>query len=415
LALTLHAAPVVVPVVAEPVRDGAVVAEGDRILAVGPRAELARRYPAARVRTWPGVLTPGLVNAHAHLQYTDFAELASAGLPFPQWIRELTTRRSAFTAGMWQASTRRGLHALLRTGTTAVADVVTDPCVLVPTERSGLRGISYLEVVAADDRRWARLRGAVLAQLDGAAGARQLGISPHTLYTLGTEVFRDCLDLARQRGLRVHTHLAETAAEVEYVLGGEGPLADWARLLELDFELLRDRGARLSPAYHLEAIGGLGPDVHVAHGVHCGEADRAVLRERGTAVALCVRSNAILAAGEPPVAAYLAEGSPLALGTDSLASSPSLDLLAEAAAVRDLARRQGYDGPDLDRRLVEAATVGGAAALGVADAGELRPGVPADLAVFDVPTDGDPYAALLGHGAGACVATVLGGRLVHRR
>lgn len=131
---------------------------------------------------------------------------------------------------------------------------------------------------------------------------------------------------------------------------------------------------------------------------------------------MCVRSNRILQAGEPPVADYLIEGSPLALGTDSLASSPSLDLWEEAAAVRELAIRQGYTAPDLDHRLAEAATLGGAAALGLPDAGTLRPGAPADFAVFDVPTDDiDPYTALVTQAGGRCIGTSLNGRLVHRR
>ncbi|MFZ5852520.1 MAG: amidohydrolase family protein, partial [Actinomycetota bacterium] len=125
--------------------------------------------------------------------------------------------------------------------------------------------------------------------------------------------------------------------------------------------------------------------------------------------------NAVLGAGEPPVAAYLAEGVPLAVGTDSLASSPSLDLVAEGVALRALARRQGAPAAGLDRAVVTALTAGGAAALGLTDAGVLAAGARADLAVFDVPVTGDPWAALLDHGTGRCLATVLRGRLVHRR
>jgi cytosine/adenosine deaminase-related metal-dependent hydrolase len=136
-----------------------------------------------------------------------------------------------------------------------------------------------------------------------------------------------------------------------------------------------------------------------------------------------VRSNRILQAGEPPIADYLAEDSPFAIGTDSLASSPSLDLLEEAAALRDLARTQGYQAADLDRRIVEAATLGGAAAMGLTDVGRLEEGARADLAVFALP-DGmalrgmtDAYSALLDAAAAKshrCVATVLGGTIVHR-
>ncbi|MYV97522.1 amidohydrolase family protein [Streptomyces sp. SID3343] len=411
---TLHSASVVLPMAAEPIRDGAVLVEDDRIVAVGPRAELASA--GARERVWRGVLTPGLVNAHAHLQYTDFGDLALSGLAFPEWIRTLTERRSTFSEVMWQESARRGVHHMLRSGTTAAADVVTDPCVLVPVGRSGLRGISYVEVIA-DDAMWAAggRREAFLSTLRGASGGRELGVSPHTPYTVGTAVFEECAAIARERGLRLHPHLAETAHEAEFIRYGTGRFAELNRAFGMALELL-DGGSGGGPAAYLDGFEGLGSDVHVAHGVHLAADDRALLRERGTAVALCVRSNAILAAGEPPIADYLAEGSPIALGTDSLASSPSLDMWEEAAAARELAVRQGYAGADLDRRLVEAVTVGGAAAMGgLAGAGTLGAGGLADLAVFDVPTDGDPYAALVAHGTGSCVATVLGGRLVHRR
>lgn len=412
--LTIHAAPVVLTMTGEPpLRDGAVVVDGDRITAVGPAAELAERHPDARVRRWQGILTPGLVNAHTHLQFTDFAHLASSGLPFPQWLAAMNRDRAGYTDARWQESARRGVHLMLKSGTTAVADIVSNRAVLVPVARSGIRGISYIEVIA-DEARWTAKRRARLLDVLNSANGRTLGVSPHTPYTVGTSVFRECLAIARERGMRIHPHLAESAQETEFVRSGTGPLALVNHAVGFDLELLHG-GSGLTPAAYLGSIDALGPDVHVAHGVHLDAADRAVLRDRGTPVALCVRSNHILQAGEPPVAAYLTEGSPLALGTDSLASSPSLDLWEEAAAVRELALRQGYTAPDLDRRLVEAATTGGAVALGLTDAGTLRPGAPADFAVFDAPADGDPHTALVTQGAGTCIATSLNGRLVHRR
>ncbi|MEU8137227.1 amidohydrolase family protein [Streptodolium elevatio] len=415
--LTIHAAPVVLTMTGEPpLRDGAVVVDGDRIAAVAPASEAVDRFPDARVRRWRGVLTPGLVNAHAHLQYTDFGHLASSGLPFPEWLAALNRDRADYTEARWQESARRGVHLMLKSGTTAVADIVSNRPALTPVARSGIRGISYIEVIA-DSARWDAKRRARLLDVLTSPADRTLGVSPHTPYTVGTDVFRECVAIARERGLRIHPHLAESAHEIEFVRDGTGPFALVNHAVGFTLELL-DGGSGLTPAAYLDSIDALGPDVHVAHGVHLDAADRAVLRERGTPVALCVRSNRILQAGEPPVADYLSEGSPLALGTDSLASSPSLDLWEEAAAVRELALRQGYTAADLDRRLVEAATVGGAAALGLGEtgAGTLRPEIPADFAVFDVPTDEtDPHTALVIEGGGSCIGTVLAGRLVHRR
>ena len=409
---TLHRAPVVLPIAGEPIENGAVLVEGDRIAAVGPRDEVDAG--GARVRDWPGVLLPGLVNAHTHLQYTDFADLATSGLPFPVWIRTLTERRYTWTPAQWQESTRHGVHELLRTGTTCVADIVSDAPALPIVARSGLSGIAYVEIVGVESKNWPAARAELLAKLDSAPSGMALGVSPHALYSLGTDTVRGTVELARSRGLRLHPHLAETEHEVEYVAHGSGPIAEFGRARELTFELI-DNGTGRTPVAEAGLLGLLGPDVHVAHGVHAGAADREALRRNATAVALCVRSNAVLGAGTPPVAAYLGEGNPVAIGTDSRASTPSLDLLGEAAAVRDVALVQGFPRVGLARRLVEAATAGGAFALGLADVGVLAPGARADLAAFDVPVDGDPYDALLAHGAGRCVATVLGGRLVHRR
>lgn len=409
------------------IRDGAVLIVDGRIEDVGPRDRVVvTSGSSVRVREHTGVLTPGLVNAHSHLQYTAYADLAASGLPFSPWIRAMVERRAVTTAAEWSESTRLGAHLALRSGTTAVADIVTDAPALAPLARSGLRGISYVEALGADDEQWVAARRAEVAgTVDAAPAGRAVGVSPHSLYTLSRKAFSESVDFGRGRGLRLHTHLAESSDEVEFVALGTGLLADLAAAAGWSMDVVACGGAARTPAREMDALGGLGTDVHVAHGVHCNAQDRALLRERGTAVALCVRSNRILRAGQPPIAAYLDEGSPIALGTDSLASSPSLDLLEEARAARDLARTQGYDDADLDRRIIEAATLGGAAAMGLDGSGVggrvglLTPGAWGDLAVFDVADrvgpGGDPFTALIDHGAGRCVATALGGRLVHRR
>lgn len=423
--LTLHSAPIVLPAVSEPISDGAVLVDGDRIAAVGPRERLAAENPGVPERAWTGVLTPGLVNAHAHLQYTDFEELNSIDEPFPVWLGRVVAKRHTFTEAMWQESARRGLRLMLAAGTTAVADIVTEPEVLEPTADCGIAGVSYLEAVYEDAQSWSDSgRARILSVLDNAPAGRALGMSPHTPYTVSTSVFVDCIAIARERGLRTHTHVAESEAESRYVASGDGPFADDAIRFGKAMELIRDGGSGLTPVGYLEKIAALGPDVHAAHCVRCDDADREVLRSRGVYAALCVRSNRILQAGEPPIADYLAEGSPFAIGTDSLASSPSLDLLEEAATLRDLALVQGYADSDLDRRIIEAATLGGAAAMGLTDIGRLEPGARADLAVFTVPTldaitGADPaevYSLLLDAAAAKthrCVATVLAGAIVH--
>jgi cytosine/adenosine deaminase-related metal-dependent hydrolase len=404
----VHTAPVVLPVVADPVSNGAVVVERGRIVWVGPRAEWTG---GGTVVEWPGVLMPGLVNAHCHLQYSSYADKCVPGVDFLEWISEFAPRNRTMSEMDWRRSTEDGVAALLRTGTTAVADIAAYPVVVDVLAEAGLAGISYVETVGVDDGRWPDKRAELLALLDR-AGARQVGVSPHTLYTLGSAVFRDCVALARERGLRLHPHAAESPYEVAYVATGSGPFADANRRWGLAMELIAAGGAHRSPVAELAALGALGAGSHLAHGVHCDAADRAELRDTGTIVALCPRSNETLGVGRAPVAAYRAEGNTVAVGTDALSSAPSLDLLADVAALRAIALAQGSPEPGLDRWLIEAATTGGATAMGRDDIGALRPGARADLAAFDVSTDLDPFAAVAA-GAGRCAGAVLAGRILH--
>lgn len=407
----LHRAPVVLPIVAAPIADGAVFVVDDQIGWVGRYEDYFG--PAVPTYEWPGVMLPGLVNAHTHLQYTGYADLYEPGVDFFAWIAQFVARNQAMTDDDWVASTKVGAAECLRTGTTCVADVATGPAVVAAVAEAGLAGVSYLETVGADDARWAAdRREALLAALAGCDPRRAVGVSPHSPYTLSTAVFGECVRLARDRGLRLHPHVAESRYEAEFVATGGGVFAEANRGWGLAMELM-GAAAGNSPVEYVDALGGLGRDVHLAHGVHVSGADRALLRERGTTVALCVRSNVTLGCGEPPVAAYRAEGNSVAVGTDSRASVPSLDLLAELAVLREVALAQGSPADGLDQWLVEAATVGGARAMALADGGELSVAARADLAIFDVPVGGNPHTALVQHGAGRCIGTVLAGQVVH--
>ena len=393
-----YAARWVLPMVGPALRDAVVVVSGGRVTAIE-----ARTYRDPLVAD---VITPGLVNAHAHLEYgLPFADLADGTRPFPEWLPELPKRSRTLTDADWLASARDGVRRMLAGGTTCVGDIVTFGPGLTAAHEAGLAGISYLEVVAADSAGWrAKERQRLVDLLESRPAGREVGVSPHTLYTLGTQVFRATLEEARARGLRLHTHLAENVEEYEYVLSGTGRWADLGRRFDLDFELIGN-GAGVSPTRHLDALGGLGADVHVAHGVHVDAADRELLRRRGSAVALCVRSNRTLGVGLPPVAAYLAEGNPVAVGTDSLASSPDLDLLSEMRALREVARSQGAPEPGLSEAVLRAGTVGGAEAMGLREVGRLAVGCRADLALFSVPghpssdpSEQDPYESVLATG-----------------
>lgn len=408
----VYTAPVVVPIAGAPIHEGAVGVDGGLIAYVGPAADA----PDADASTaFDGVLTPGLVNAHTHLCYSAFADMYGNEKEFFEWIQDFARRNPETADEAWKASMRLGIDESVGHGVTAVADIVTPAAAFEPLFVSDLAGVAYWEACFIDDAAWEVRRSAWREVVTDSRAVNHsdmaVGISPHTLYTLGTGVAKSLAELARTLDIRLHPHLAETLHEDMYVRRGSGPFAFMNRRAGLELQLA-DGGAGHSPAAQMDKVGWLGADSHVAHGVHLDKADRELLRDRGTALALCARSNVRLESGEAPVAALRAEGNTVAIGTDSRASSPDLDVAAELPVLRKLALAQGDGGEGLNEWLVRAATEGGAKALGREDIGALKVGNRADLAVFAVDTDGDPYAALVNAAAGNCTATVLKGNLV---
>ncbi|MGW0808051.1 amidohydrolase family protein [Nonomuraea sp. NPDC002799] len=342
--VVIHSAPLVLPVCAEPIRDGAVATRGERVLDVGPRAEVLASCGGARELRWTGMIVAGLVDARA-------------AAPSP--------------------------------GVTARAGVVTDL-----TEPAAGPGISYVEVTGATEADWEeRERDAVITAIREVDRPCAVGIAAHARDPL---VLEDVAMLARTFGLRL--------------------------LVDLD---------RHSPAA-LDEAGVLGRLCHVACARPLDPGERKLLRLRATAVAVCPSGGSPAA----EVLALLEEGNLIALGTGvppgtgGAGSGPPWaggagpgglpwaggagfgGLLDVAAAIRRSARELGLRIRGLDGRLVRAATLGGARALGMdrgpGRIGMLARGSRADFAVFDA-RGRYPYAALLARPP--CVATVVGGVL----
>lgn len=436
--VTLYSAPLIIPVTGPVILNGAIAVSGSRVVHVGTRrwvwdtlkSELAAD---ARVeeRHWHGVITPGLVNAHTHLQYTVMAEVGRGSYDgFHDWERAFDDVYDNLDGNVWRDSARAGARMMVQAGTTAAADIVTDPEAADALASQGMHGVAYWEVMNWRNSDW---KTAGISELVGHLGTMRqeglpsIGISPHAPYTLETAPFVDLPDIARQLDMRLHIHLAETPMEA----GADTDdltiysAAAWRDRHWTSYTELKREGLNASAIQFLDQLGSLGPDVHIAHGVWASAEDRRILRQRGVGVALCPRSNRITVTGkDAPVRAYLEEGNLLAIGTDSLSSSPSLDVLDDAALLYDLARAQGYRANDLSHRIIRMLTIGGAQEMGMhvgaGRIGQVNAGATADLAFFDIPVDIASPAGiettietLVRHGAGTNRATVISGRLVY--
>ena len=341
------------------------------------------------------VLTPGLVNAHVHLELSGLARRLDRDLPFGAWVQRLLSLRARRGARLLEADAREGAARCLATGTTLVGDIDSTGAAERGLVGTALRVRLYREVLDAQDP--ARTAGA-LARASAAAprGARlRLGLAPHAPYSVSPELLAALGRLARRRRVPVSVHWAETAAEIDWLRSGAGPLAG-----------ILGRSPQRSGLDLLASAGLLGPSTLLVHGnlPQRGEPRRIALA--GATLAVCPGSHTWFDRAPIDLELYERAGVRLALGTDSLASNVDLDLAREMALLR-----RAHPGLSPER-VWTLATEGGARALGFEGrAGCLREEALADVVAWRAPIRGRRAAleALTGGEAGVDAVWV-GGR-----
>ncbi len=205
----------VLPVNRPPIRDGAVVTNGDVILEVGTHADLKARYPAEESAHFADcVITPGLVNAHTHLTLTALAGVVPS-LPFAEWLPLLVAALKPWEIADHEASGVVGAELCLAAGVTVVGDIAYGAAEVASASRAGLGGVFYWEVLGIEaDELPATLAGLKYPTRLDAFGPRVVaGISPHSPYTSGPSLLRAVHDTAKRLGVPVAIHVAESTAE----------------------------------------------------------------------------------------------------------------------------------------------------------------------------------------------------------
>jgi cytosine/adenosine deaminase-related metal-dependent hydrolase len=383
---------------------GHVVVEGNRIVAVGggPASEDAGK------KTWRfdgrGCLaTPGLVNCHHHLYQWATRGLAQQATLF-EWLVELYPMWAFVDEEIEHAAARAGLAALARSGCSTsmdhhyvfpreVGDLLTAE--VEAAREMGLRfhptrgsmdlgrshgGLPPDEVVEDRDEILAASEKAIDRFHDPSPDSMlRIALAPCSPFSVTRSLMAEAAELARKRGVRLHTHLAETKDEEEFCLQQYG----------------------VRPVEYLEELGWLGEDVWLAHCVHLDEREVRRFGETGTGVAHCPSSNARLGAGIAPVAALVGAGAPVGLGVDGAASNETGELGMEMRKALLFARLRGGPAAFTARQALEAATIHGARCLGrEAEIGSLEAGKLADVALWRIDDLGhagiaDPVAALV--------------------
>ena len=406
---TIYTARWVLPMSGPPIEHGAVVVEGERIAAVGPRARIVEQFPESKLESFgEAVILPGLINTHTHLELTALrGYLEKEEHDFFAWLRKLTIARLyLLTPDDIRVSATWGACEAVRAGITCVGDA-SDSALssMLALQEVGLRGVVYQESFGPDARlaqeNFEKLKVKVSELREQESRLVRAGVSPHAPYTVCGPQLELIADLAKSERLPLMMHAAESEAEEMFLREGCGVFAEGLARRAIEWT-----APGLSTIQYLKRHGILDTRPLLAHCIRVDDDDIETLRNHQARVAHCPKSNAKLGHGRAPLAKFLESGVAVGLGSDSVASNNTCDILEEARFATLLARAGGDD--ISAARILDTATE------------ELKEGAQADLAVVSLTSvhqlpSYDPIATLIFASSGRdVILTVVAGREVYR-
>ncbi len=358
----------------EPLHDHAILVRGNSIAAVDKRDTILRAFSRHRaIRFQGGVLLPGLVNVHAHLELPALLESLN-GRDYTSWVLDLIRVKAGLTKKDYRSAVRNNIDDLIRSGTTTVAEISTHNVSPEILKKSGLRAVVYHEIISMRPgsavpipHRWRDT-----ALVDN-------GLSPHSPHTVSEEALTFLHRYAKRYNLPLCMHVAESKEEGLLLGRKKSSLEKIYRTAGWE----REWAPRARSAFrYLDRLGMVCPNLLAVHAVHADIHDIRIIARNGASVAHCPRSNHALRVGTMDLRAMLDAGVHVGLGTDSLASVPTLNLWDEMREAYALHRSQGITPDDILRL----ATSGGAEALGMQDRiGVLEEGKRADCIIVPRP------------------------------
>ena len=383
---TIYSARWVVPVATPPIENGAVAVAGERIVGVGGKAEIVGRFPEfCIVLLGEAVILPGLINTHTHLELTALrGYLENEETDFFAWLRKLTVARlERLTADDIRVSATWGACEAVRAGITCVGDASDSALMSMQALRDvGMRGVIYQESFGPDPKlvseSFEKLKSKVAELRSVETDRIRAGVSPHAPYTVCGLQLELIAGLARSERLPLMMHAAESEAESMLLREGCGPFAEGLAKRSIEWN-----APKLSTIQYLKQIGLLETRPLLAHCIRVDDDDVETLLETRSKVAHCPKSNAKLGHGRAPFAKFIEKRIAVGLGSDSVASNNTCDMLEEARFATLLARASGNHVSACDA--LSAATLGGARCFDLeGQIGQLTEGAQADLAIVSL-------------------------------
>lgn len=323
----------VFPVSSPVINDGGIAVRDGIIIGVGGWKDISSQYPAAAVEDLgDGILMPGIINAHCHLDYTMMRGALLGGGSFSGWIQRINAIRRSLDQADFLASIASGMRELRRWGCTSVLNIESFPELIPMVEDTPLRIWWFLEVMDIRSRLESSeaLAGAINFFERASAGGPGFGISPHAPYTVSRELFELVRRFSEKYQLPVCTHLAESEEELAMFTKGEGKLYEFLRSLGRSMD---DCGG-VTPVQAILTNGLVPEGSLLVHMNALGKGDRELLQRVGQRyhVIHCPRTHAFFKRPPFDMEFFLRNGIPVLLGTDSLASNQDLNMFAEMRA-----------------------------------------------------------------------------------
>lgn len=380
----------VLPISSEPIEQGAVVLGGDKIIEVGKLEELQKQYPNAEFEDFgEAVITPGFVNCHSHLELSIMRGfLDDVEDNFFKWLIKIAvTRDEKLTTEDIEISAILGALEGGQAGVTCFGDIGRyGRAGFEALKKTGLRGVVFQETEfspynenAAED--FEKLKDKFLALKTDENALVKAGISPHAPYTVSRKLFELITDYSLAENIKISIHAAESHLEEDLMIHNRGAMADF----------YRERGIHwtppgLSSVQYLAEIGVLQAKPLLAHCIRTSELDWELISENGASIAHCPKSNAKFGHRTAPLEKFLDNDLQVGLGSDSVASNNSCDILEEGRFAI-LAARSREDKKRLlkAKEIVELMTLGGAKAMRLEkEIGTLEAGKQADLIIVSL-------------------------------
>jgi cytosine/adenosine deaminase-related metal-dependent hydrolase len=422
--IKIYAASYVLPSEGDVIPDSAVVVSSGRIAAIGPLTEIREKYKEAKLEEFGEVcLMPGLINSHAHLDLTIMrGYLDPYEDNFLAWLRKLTsTKRELLSADDLYISSAVGAIEAARAGCTTLLDVSDRPdSSLRAMSEVGLKGIVYKECFGPDSTKANETFDVVQKEFEELKGSEtelvKVGISPHAPYSVSAPLLSLIAQYCVENRVPLMMHAAESLDEERLLSEGKGTFAEGLRSRGIQFNV-----PKTSTTKYLHSLGVLDAAPLLAHCVRVNKDDLALIKQSGSKISHCPKSNTKLGHGIAPLKDFIRNGIRTSIGTDSVASNNLCDLLEELRFATLLSRAKGFMEMDANRALSLITSTAAECVDMEECTGKLEVGAPADFIavalnnIHQLPAYGVESAILFSSSGRDVLLTVVGGREVYKR